>query len=278
MSTTPQELIKIRDRLRLLDSGIRNELDIYYPYYLEDCIQFNYVAAMPAYIETAKIILDEVHQKISSISTKKHLIFRGIKEYIEAMGGIHILGDENMFQTKADELEIIVVDDDMRKQWYKKIMPELQEYDKLLLKHKIGVLPQYYMSDDMAVWISKFEVGENKCLLANEKSQQDFISLVTSSQLTASEISSLNIKLGTDNKVSAYILRELDNSDFLKINFRAMEKMGCFFAKSGIPFSAANFEADLSKFKTSLNTSVINNELVTEINDKIFKLLEIKNK
>ena len=118
----------------------------------------------------------------------------------------------------------------------------------MLIKYEFDIPPEYWMNASSASWIKEFEFGTSgKLLMDDSRSKDDFQKLVTDSDLTASEIKKLKIKFGANNQITAFILKELDENDLLKIKFAGLEKLGCFYTNSGDAFKAENFRTYLSK-------------------------------
>lgn len=279
MGAVPKELKRILLRLTKLNSNIPYT-EIPYRGFIDDCKEFNYLAATPMHKPTANLILKEINEKLTLIEDKKYKIFNHINHLLiinwddESSEAIDYssLGEFYDFNEIERKKGIHIVTDEDRREWYKSLRKEFAEYYSLLKQHGFQIEPGYMISETLASWISTFEIGLTERFLENDSTSiKDFKRLMIDSSMSLEEKKTLKITFGTSNDIISFTLNAFMKEKLLKLSFTEMEILGCFFFKSGSPFKKSNFKTYLSKFDREIlkNASGKKNTIALEIEDDI---------
>lgn len=256
-----EDLKKILDRLTSLDSGVPYN-DIHYYGFVKDAEKFHYLALMPEYKEISNLILNQISEKLSSIESKKYKIFNHINHLLTIEYGTegshtfdYSIIEEFYIPSEVEKMDYVsIVTELERKNWYKSLCKEIDQYYSLLEKYGIVTDHKSLISEKLAHFCSNFEIGTSgRFLKKDSTSSNDFVRLMTDPNLLPSEKKKLKIKFDSDNQLTSFVLKEFIDKGLIPFTLKEIENFGCFFFSSGSPFTAKNFNSYLSKFNKDLN-------------------------
>jgi hypothetical protein len=256
MSAIPQELTKILDRLKLLNSGIYHIENIFSFDFKHACQEFKVISLNPHWQKPAAYYAEQIQLLIEELLKKRFQIFSKVEYYenhvVEEIGTQEMedeyAGTFNIVPIISHYSERIKVDDSIRKGWYSKLHKEIIAY-QMLVSEVLGIKRTSVdlLSIVDAQKIRSLEVGETKFISADYDSQENFVRFF-SEPLLEVEREKLKIKIGCNRKLAAYIFETLHSEGIQPYSLNDIGDSGCFY-NGPTPLLAKSLRSDLAKFK-----------------------------